>query len=336
MAFIAYERGLCDVELIELTNENSMLKNQARYLVRRKEPQLWEIVLRTDNPNRKSLVDQVVGNALPESQDPDEVSIAVKAFMDADLPNELIELLEKIILENSIFSDNRNLQNLLILTAMKANQSRLTEYIDRLNNFDAPDIANIAISHNLFEEAFTIYKKYNVNDSAIEVLINHIVNLDRAQEFAELCNEPAVWSKLAKAQLDQLMIKESIDSYIKAEDPSNALNVIACAEKMDKYVELVKYLSMARKKVRDATIEGELLFALAKTNRLNEMEELIAAPSIAQVQTVGEKCFEHRLFEAAKLLFSSISNFSKLASTLVYLKEYQQAVECARKANSTK
>lgn len=36
--------------------------------------------------------------------------------MTADLPNELIELLEKIVLDSSVFSDHRNLQNLLILT----------------------------------------------------------------------------------------------------------------------------------------------------------------------------------------------------------------------------
>ena len=58
--------------------------------------------------------------ALPETSDPEDVSVTVKAFMQADLPNELIELLEKIVLENSAFSDNRNLQNLLILTAIKA------------------------------------------------------------------------------------------------------------------------------------------------------------------------------------------------------------------------
>ena len=39
--------------------------------------------------------------------------------MEADLPNELIELLEKVVLDNSVFSDHRNLQNLLILTAVK-------------------------------------------------------------------------------------------------------------------------------------------------------------------------------------------------------------------------
>ena len=33
--------------------------------------------------------------------------MTVKAFMTADLPNELIELLEKIVLENSVFSDHR-------------------------------------------------------------------------------------------------------------------------------------------------------------------------------------------------------------------------------------
>jgi clathrin heavy chain len=56
---------------------------------------------------------------LPETQDPEDVSITVKAFMAADLPNELIELLEKLVLEGSAFSNDRNLQNLLIVTAIK-------------------------------------------------------------------------------------------------------------------------------------------------------------------------------------------------------------------------
>ena len=50
---------------------------------------------------------QVVQTALAETQDPEDISVTVKAFMTADLPNELIELLEKIVLENSIFSDHR-------------------------------------------------------------------------------------------------------------------------------------------------------------------------------------------------------------------------------------
>lgn len=57
----------------------------------------------------------------------------------------------------------------------------------------------------------------------------HVHNLDRAYEFAERCNQPAVWSLLAKAQLDACLVKESIDSYIKADDPSTYTEVIQAA-----------------------------------------------------------------------------------------------------------
>lgn len=50
---------------------------------------------------------QVVQTALSETQDPDDISVTVKAFMTADLPNELIELLEKIVLDSSVFSEHR-------------------------------------------------------------------------------------------------------------------------------------------------------------------------------------------------------------------------------------
>ena len=45
--------------------------------------------------------------ALAETQDPEDITITVKAFMASDLFNELIELLEKIVLGNSVFSDHR-------------------------------------------------------------------------------------------------------------------------------------------------------------------------------------------------------------------------------------
>lgn len=60
-----------------------------------------------DNPYRQQLVEQVIQTALAETQDPEEISVTVKAFMSADLPKHLIELLEKIVLDNSIFSEHR-------------------------------------------------------------------------------------------------------------------------------------------------------------------------------------------------------------------------------------
>jgi hypothetical protein len=52
----------------------------------------------------------VVSTALPESRNPEQVSVTVKAFMARELQSELIELLEKIVLHNSAFSSNANLQ----------------------------------------------------------------------------------------------------------------------------------------------------------------------------------------------------------------------------------
>ena len=59
LAYIAYAKGFCDDELIAITNENSMFKQQARYLVKRREADLWGQVLQPDNIHRRALIDQV-------------------------------------------------------------------------------------------------------------------------------------------------------------------------------------------------------------------------------------------------------------------------------------
>ena len=66
------------------------------------------------------------------------------------------------------------------------------------------------------------------------MLIDNVNNLDRAYEFAERCNDPAVWSQLARAQLNQGMVKEAIDSYIKADDPSQYMEVVQVASNSSK------------------------------------------------------------------------------------------------------
>ncbi|CAB3402575.1 unnamed protein product [Caenorhabditis bovis] len=335
-AFLAYERGQCDAELINVCNENSLFKNLARYLVKRRDFGLWEQVLNEENVYRRQLIDQVVQTALSETQDPEDISVTVKAFMAADLPNELIELLEKIVLDNSAFSEHRNLQNLLILTAMRADRTRVMEYIQKLDNYDAPDIANIAITSELYEEAFAIFKKFDVNSSAINVLIENVNNLDRAYEFAEKCNQSDVWASLAKAQLKQDLVKEAVDSFIKADDPGAYMEVVNKCSQTEHWEDLVRYLQMARKKSRESYIETELVYALAKTGRLAELEEFIAGPNHAQIGQIGDRCFDNGMFEAAKILFNNVSNFAKLSVTLVRLGEYQGAVDAARKANSTK
>lgn len=53
-------------------------------------------------------------------------------------------------------------QNLLIITAIKSDKSRVKDYIHRLDNFDGPAVGGIAVGYEMFEEAFEIYKKFNL------------------------------------------------------------------------------------------------------------------------------------------------------------------------------
>lgn len=125
-----------------------------------------------------------------------------------------------------------------------------------------------------------------------------------------------MWSQLGRAQLHRCLIKEAIDSYIKAVDPSAYMEVVNAASKngklelpntflhhtswgklivdcclwfADNWEDLVKFLQMARKKARESYVETELIFALAKTNRLAELEEFVSGPNNAHIQQAGKK-----------------------------------------------
>ncbi|KAI9780804.1 MAG: hypothetical protein M1835_004428 [Candelina submexicana] len=336
LAVIAYRKGQNDLELINITNENSMFKAQARYLLERADLEIWAFALNPNNVHRRSLVDQVISTAVPESTEPEKVSVAVKAFLDADLPSELIELLEKIILEPSPFSDNGSLQNLLMLTAAKSDKGRLMDYIHQLSAFSTDDMAQMCIDVGLFEEAFEIYKKVDNHVAATDVLVEHIVSIDSAQEYAERIELPEVWSKVAKAQLNGLRVSDAIESYIRSQDPSNYNEVIETATHAGKDEDLIKYLKMARKTQREPAIDTALAFCYARTEQLNELEDFLHSTNVADIEASGDKAYEEGYHQAAKIFFTSVSNWAKLATTLVHLGDYQAAVECARKANSVK
>jgi clathrin heavy chain len=239
-------------------------------------------------------------------------------------------------LEPSPFSDNGSLQNLLMLTAAKADKSRLMDYISRLNEFNTEEIANMCIQQGLFEEALEIYKKTNDHQSAANVLVDHIVSIDRAQEYAEGVDEPAVWSKVAKAQLDGLRVTDAIESYIKAQDPSNFNEVIETATHAGKDEDLIKFLRMARKTLREPAVDTAMAFSFARLDQLPELEDFLRSANVADVEASGDKAYEEGYHQAAKIFFTSISNWAKLATTLVHLEEYQNAVDCARRANNVK
>lgn len=342
LAVVAYRRanGACDKELINVTNQHGFFKDQARYLVHRQDPELWATVLVEENQYRRQLIDQVVATALPETKVSEEVVSTVKAFMAAkNLQKELLELLERIVLHSppdDPFRKLATLQNLLILTAMKHDKKRVMDYLNRLDNYSGAEIARVAVSEQyaMYEEAFFIYKKFKMGPEAISVLVDNIKSIERAVEFAEYWNKPETWTILGKAQLDDDRTKDAITSFIKADDPSHFEEVIQSAKHYDLYVELIAFIKMARKKLKETLLDNELIYAYAKTKRLADMEEFIAQPNLAKLEAVGDQCYAEGLYEAGRILFNNIGNSAKLALCLVKLELYSEAVDAARKANA--
>jgi clathrin heavy chain len=130
------------------------------------------------------------------------------------------------------------------------------DYIKRLENYDGPDIAKIAVSdqYKLYEEAFFIYKKFGKFEESIQVLLDNLEDMNRAVEFANYANQPPVWSLLAKAQLDLNMVKEAIQCFLKADDASVFDDVIAAAKQENLFSELIPFLVMARNKIKDSPV----------------------------------------------------------------------------------
>jgi hypothetical protein len=101
------------------------------------------------------------------------------------------------------------------------------------------------------------------------------------------------------------------DSYIKAEDSTNFAKVIEISNCAGKHDDLVRFLQMARKSLREPRFDAELAYAYAKTDCLHDVEDFLSMTNVADILEVGEKCFQ-----AAKLLFISISNWVRLATRL--------------------
>jgi len=102
------------------------------------------------------------------------------------------------------------------------------DYITRLDNYDAVGLAQEAEKdeYQLYDEAFTMYKKKDEFVRAITILLHKQNNMKSAVEFADKINKPDVWTELGKAQLEQSMLREAIDSFIKAENPQAYMAVI--------------------------------------------------------------------------------------------------------------
>jgi clathrin heavy chain len=93
------------------------------------------------------------------------------------------------------------------------------DYVNRLEHYDADELAKIAIGepYCLYNEAFEMYRKAEMFEQAVDVLLDNIESIDKATDFAsKLGDNPVVWTKVGKSMLDTGLTEQCIDAFIKA------------------------------------------------------------------------------------------------------------------------
>ena len=336
LAYVCYKRKNLDDELIDVTNRHNLFKYQAKYLVEREDLDLWNKVLTEENEFRKAVVEQVIHTALPECTEPNQILKTVQAFLENDLPNDLIDLLDKLVSQNPEYSSNPTLQKLLIQTSIKAAPNRVMDYIRKLNDYDPVEIGECCIEDELFEEAYEVYTKFEMPEEAMGVLLRNIKDLTRAKDFADKQKKEVLYKMLGEAQLDENKIHDAIISLLKAKDITNRMRVIDVAEQENAFEDLIDYLLMVKGETKDMMVETELIYCYAKLKRHDDIEEFLKSANCANLTSVADRCYNEELYGAAKILYINLNNYIKLASCLIKLKDFAGAVEAAKKANSTR
>uniref|UniRef100_A0A1I8JN92 Non-specific serine/threonine protein kinase n=1 Tax=Macrostomum lignano TaxID=282301 RepID=A0A1I8JN92_9PLAT len=320
-------------------NENSLFKSEARYLVKRKDETLWAQVLQEDNPYRRQLIDQGGADRPVGDQRPRGDFRRRQILHGADLPNELIELLEKIVLDNTVFSDHRNLQNLLILTAIKADTTRSWSTSPSWREFrrsrDCSDCHQQPAVRVERRSPTPLFKKFSVNESAIKLSADLSAHRKTSAILIaplRICREVqragSVVPSCAAPQLEEGFVKEAIDSFIKANDPScyrGCCSPSLATRGIGGFGEISCLLMARRKKPRSHSLRPSAGVRLRQDGRLADMAGVHQLANHAKIAEVADRCFDQEMYEAAKILYSNVK-----------LGEFQNAVESARKANSTK
>jgi clathrin heavy chain len=72
-------------------------------------------------------------------------------------------------------------------------------------------------------------------------------------------DEAGVWTELGHAQLEAGAINDAIGSYLRSGDSSRYTDVIARSQEANAHGDLVKYLLMVRKKVKESKV-GQKFF----------------------------------------------------------------------------
>jgi clathrin heavy chain len=338
LALVAYMRGNCHDQIIEVSIKNGMWKPLAKHLVAQKDSEMWATVLNDKSFDPRYLVEAVRRDALAESKVQEEVVATVRAFMAADMTHEMTTILDQVVMGGQ-FQKNKYLENLLVFSAIKARPDKVMEYVNRLECYDPVEIGSAAVQAGLHDAAFAVYEKAELKKEAMSVLLNEMDDVPRARGFAVEANDAAVWTVFGKYMLRKDDLHEAIEAFITAKNAEFVPEVVTAADRVNQFGDLIKYLTMARSesKSKDPQIDTYLVLTFAKTGRLSDLEDFLKNTTHSvQVIAVADKCFVDALYDSARVLYTAASNFPKLASTLIRLTQWSAAVDAAQKAQNVK
>lgn len=274
----------------KMEEDKTFLHLQASELVRRKDTHLWRHHLSVENVQREQLATKVINEIIPNTQDGEQISATIDAFMLAtDMVKHLLQLLEALVFrgKDPRLHHHSNIQNLLLVTAIKSCPERVMRYVTELRNFDAAVIADESIKAKLYEEALAVYNNFNMDVQAVHVLCHRIDDLPRAYQLAAKQSNPEVWTALGMAQLSRGLIQEAVDSFIEAKDYNALKEASKKILHRGTLSEKVKeFLFRSRKTVDCSCIDETIIMLLANTVAYDELKEFVSQPHNADMDVV--------------------------------------------------
>lgn len=96
-------------------------------------------------------------------------------------------------------------------------------------------------------------------------------------------DEAGVWTELGHAQLEAGAINDAIGSYLRSGDSSRYTDVIARSQEANAHGDLVKYLLMVRKKVKESKVGQKS--SPAMTAIQSRIVTLIASDMMARLKS---------------------------------------------------
>ncbi|SIO73338.1 clathrin, heavy polypeptide [Babesia microti strain RI] len=329
LAFIAYKGDASkQSHLVELAYEKELYETLSKHVLEAQDLQLWSLVLSHEDSD--SFISELTSNVLPECKNSQQVSIAIKALMDAKMNYHLITLLDRLILSKSNFSDNRNLQNLLLVTALREKSDKLETYIDVCTNCDVNQVAKLALELDEVDHALNLYIRSGNMAEAVRVLLDK-GDLDGAAKLADQVDDRLIYGCVAQSFLP-IDLTLAVDYFSKSGDPSYYSAIVdACKEKND-YVNLIRYLTQGENdggKLRSylsLSRDTDLAYAYAFSGDIDSLKSFIQGKNNANLNSVGDAIFPHNP-STAKILYTAAMNHHNLALCHVKLGEYKEAVD---------